>query len=107
MSKATYLVVPSIWHETFGLIVIEAFANGLPVIASRIGALAELVKDNYTGLLFEPGSSSSLAEKISWANENTELMANMGRNARSEYEKMFSPDSNYTILKDIYNQVMV
>ncbi|MBA4262159.1 MAG: transferase, partial [Comamonadaceae bacterium] len=45
MARALALVVPSIWYETFGMVAIEAFASGTPVIASRIGALAELVRD--------------------------------------------------------------
>ncbi|NIV03355.1 glycosyltransferase, partial [Candidatus Saccharibacteria bacterium] len=55
MSQAGFLVMPSEWYETFGLTIIEAFALGLPVIASRLGAMAEIVEDGVTGLLFTPG----------------------------------------------------
>ncbi len=105
MSNARYLVVPSIWHETFGLIVIEAFANGLPVIASRIGALAELVEEGYTGLLFDPGSSTSLSEKISWAETHPDELMVMGNNARNEYVKKYSPQVNYDQLIKIYKLI--
>lgn len=106
MQKAAYLIVPSIWYETFGLIVIEAFANGLPVIASRIGALSELVDDGRTGLLFQPGSHKSLAELIAWAERHPDKMANMGKNAKSEYEEKYSPKSNYEQLLGIYQHVL-
>lgn len=104
MRKAAYLVVPSIWHETFGLIVIEAFANGLPVIASRIGALSEIIDDRKTGLLFEPGSHKSLAESIMWAEQHPDEMSDMGKNARHVYETKYSPETNYRQLLGIYLQ---
>ncbi len=107
MCSATYLVVPSIWYETFGLIVIEAFANGLPVIASRIGALSELVSDGKTGLLFEPGSAESLAEKIAWAENHPDELISMGESARQEYEKKYSSQTNYEQLRSIYEQVIL
>lgn len=102
MRSASYLIVPSIWYETFGLIIIEAFACGLPVIASDIGAMAELVKDCKTGLLFKAGSPESLANKLAWANDHPEELKRMGNNARREYEKYYTPLSNYKQLVDIY-----
>lgn len=106
MSRAVALVVPSIWYETFGLVVIEAFACGTPVIASRIGALAELVRDGETGLLVEPGNSSDLADKIAWALAHPEEMAAMGRKARAQYEAEFSAEVNYGRLMEIYTGVL-
>ncbi len=55
ISSASALIVPSTCRETFGMVVVEAFAFGKPVIASRIGGLQELVRDGETGLLVEPG----------------------------------------------------
>jgi glycosyltransferase involved in cell wall biosynthesis len=54
------LVVPSLSHETFGLVAIEAFASGIPVIAARRGGLTEVVTDGETGVLFEPDDASQL-----------------------------------------------
>ena len=106
MRHALALVVPSIWYETFGLVVIEAFACGTPVIASRIGALAVLVRNGKTGLLFEPGNPRELADKLAWAQTHPEQMAVMGRNARSQYEDEFSAEVNYRRLMDIYAVVL-
>ena len=106
MSRITALVVPSICYETFGLVAIEAFACGTPVIASRIGALAELVCDGETGLLFEPGNARDLADKMIWAQAHPEEMAVMGRKARVQYENEFSAEVNYRRLMEIYDGVL-
>jgi glycosyltransferase involved in cell wall biosynthesis len=102
MRKAAYLVVPSICYENFPLTVVEAFANGLPVIASRLGAMAELVKEGVTGLLFEPGNAEDLAAKMAWAEAHPEEMSRMGRAARYEYDRNYTPQCNYDTLMDIY-----
>ena len=106
MSRATALVVSSIWYETFGLVVIEAFACSTPVIASRIGALAKLVRDGKTGLLFEPGNARDLADKMAWAQAHPDQMAVMGCNARTQYETEFSAEVNYRRLMEIYDGVL-
>lgn len=102
MSRATALVLPSIWYENFPRTLVEAFACGLPVIASRIGALGELVSDGLTGLLFEPGNSKDLAEKMLWAQQHPAEMAQMGRNARAVYEAEYTAERNYQQLMVIY-----
>ncbi len=106
MSRATALVVPSIWYENFPRTIVEAFACGLPVIASRIGALAEIVRDGETGLLFEPGNARDLGDKLAWALAHPEQMAAMGRNARAQYEAEFSPEVNYQRLMEIYEEAL-
>lgn len=106
MEQAVALVVPSIWFETFGLVVVEAFAAGMPVIASRIGALADIVSDGETGLLFEPGNAKDLADKLSWASRHPAEMAAMGVAARAKFEASFSPEANYQQLMDIYQQAI-
>jgi len=102
MCHAIALVMPSIWYETFGMVAIEAFAAGLPVIASRLGALAVLIEDRVTGLLFEPGDPHSLAEAMRWALEHPAKMAAMGMAARARYEANFTAEQNYRQLMTIY-----
>lgn len=106
MNRAVALVVPSIWYENFPRTIVEAFACGLPVIASRIGALADIVADGRTGLLYEPGNPRDLADKMAWALAYPEQMAVMGRNARAQYEAEFSAEVNYRRLMEIYGEAM-
>ena len=60
--RTTALILPSVWFEGLPLVLIEAFASGTPVIASRIGSLAELIDDGVTGLFAEPGNVRDLAD---------------------------------------------
>jgi glycosyltransferase involved in cell wall biosynthesis len=106
MHNARFLVFPSIWYETFGLTMVEAFACGLPVLASRLGSMAEIVEDGVTGLHFEAGNSADLADKMQWANEHPEEMICMGKNARRAYEAHYTPEINYQQLTAIYQQVI-
>jgi glycosyltransferase involved in cell wall biosynthesis len=102
MQNARFLVFPSIWYETFGLTMVEAFACGLPVVASRLGSMAEIVEDGVTGLHFEVGNAKDLAEKMQWAYDRPEVMQQMGNNARGVYENYYTPQDNYRQLMDIY-----
>lgn len=103
MCRASCLVMPSIWYETFGMVAVEAFAGGLPVIASRLGAMAALIRDGETGLLFEPGNAADLADKLAWAQAHPDAMRRMGEAARAEYEKNYTPEINYRQLMAIYD----
>lgn len=102
MRHASALLLPSVWYEGFPMVLVEAYASSLPVIASRIGALAELVEDGVTGLLFDPGDSNDLANKMAWALNHPKEMHTMGVNARLRYEKLYSPMCNYEALTAIY-----
>ena len=104
---ARFLVWPSLgWYENFGLVAIEAFACGVPVIASRIGAMEEIVKDKYTGLLFECGNPKDLADKIKLMIEHPDKCIEMGKNARAEFEAKYTAEKNFEILMKIYEKVI-
>jgi len=103
LKQSLFLVMPSEWYETFGMVIIEAFAHGIPVIASNFGCMAELVKDGITGLHFASGNAKDLSDKILWAFSNTDKMKQMGLNARRVYEDKFTPTKNYQQLLNIYD----
>jgi glycosyltransferase involved in cell wall biosynthesis len=106
MGRAQFMVLPSICYENSPRTIVEAFSAGLPVIASRLGALADIVKDGVTGLLFHPGDATDLAEKMAWAEANPEQMLRMGQAARAEYEAEYTPERNYEMLMDIYDDAI-
>src|SRR3990167_8719301 len=92
-------------YETFPLTTIEAFACGKAVVASRIGALTEIVKDLKTGLLLEPGNAEDLALEMKWMIENEDACIEMGRNARREFEAKYTAERNFEMLMGIYEKV--
>jgi glycosyltransferase involved in cell wall biosynthesis len=106
LGAAQYLVAPSTCYEVFGLVAIEAFACGTPVIATRHGGLGELVEDGVTGLLVDPADAAGLAMKIRWAHAHPGEMLKMGRAARAVYEARYTPERNYRMLIDIYEEAI-
>jgi glycosyltransferase involved in cell wall biosynthesis len=102
MRRARFLIMPSIWYENFPLTLVEAFACGLPVLASRRGALERLVEHSRTGLLFAPGSAVDLANAIEWCHQNGAETERMGREARRTYEEKYTPRTNYQVLQTVY-----
>lgn len=102
MQAASLLLAPSVAYETFGMTVIEAFACGLPVVASRLGSRAELVTDKQTGLHFEPHNAADLTAKIQWWLDHPEAHTAMRRAARTAFETRFSAEQNYQQLMQIY-----
>jgi glycosyltransferase involved in cell wall biosynthesis len=106
MRSAAFLVLPSVGHEQMPMTVLEAFSCGLPVIASRLGALADIVEDGVTGLLINPGDAADLAAKIAWAEAHPKNMKAMGRAARADYEAKYTAPINYKILVDIYEDAI-
>lgn len=104
VGDASLLVMPSIWYETFGRTIIEAFAKGTPVVASRLGAMSELVADGRTGRLFEPGNASDLVEKVRSLVDDPQRLAGMRLAARVEYLAGYTADRNYDLLTDIYRR---
>ncbi len=87
LTKIDVLVVPSLWHEPFGMVTIEAYAHGVPVIGSRRGGLTEIIKPSETGFLFDPDSSEDLEKtlrQLLWA---PSLLAGMRAKALSEAQQ--------------------
>lgn len=100
------VIAPSEWHEPFGLVLVEAFAFGRPVIASRIGGMTEIVEEEKNGLLFSPGSVEELAQAMRWMWEHPIEALSMGQWGRALAEKKFTPQQHYAELSDVYRKVM-
>ena len=106
MADAVFLVFPSICYESLSMSLIEAFSVGLPVIASNLRSMAELIKDGSTGKLFSSGSSDELAATINWALANPDELKSMHSNARREFELKYTAESNYAQLIGIYESAI-
>jgi glycosyltransferase involved in cell wall biosynthesis len=104
MRDALVLVFPSACYETFGLVVAEAFAAGLPVIASDIGTMSAMISNGQTGLHFRPNDPEDLAAKVSWLCAHPEARAVMAQAARAEFERKYTADHSYRTLVDVYGQ---
>jgi len=102
MGSAMLLVMPSEWYETFGRVVVEAFAKGTPVIAANIGAISELVDSYRTGLLFQPGNHTQLIQQVNWMLEHPRQRHNMRQEVRTEFLAKFTAQHNYKLLRNIY-----
>ncbi|MEO5734517.1 MAG: glycosyltransferase family 4 protein [Rubrivivax sp.] len=107
MEATCALVFPSIWYETFGLVIVEAFAAGTPVIASRLGVVGDLVVDGVNGLLVEPGNADDLKQKMRWALSHPQEMAEMGARGRLVYERRFTPSASHERTMQIYADAIV
>jgi len=106
VGDAAFLVFPSEWYETFGRVAIEAFAKGTPVVAAKIGAIAELVEHGRTGFHFRPSDPSHLAEQVEWLLHHPEQLSQMRQAARAEFEAKYTADQNYQRLMEIYDLVL-
>jgi glycosyltransferase involved in cell wall biosynthesis len=106
MKNARFLVFPSEWYEGFPVTIAEAFACGVPVVASRLGAMQEIIADGVTGLHFEAGDVQDLRRKAQWAWEHPAEMQEMGRRARQEFEEKYTAEQNILMLEQAYDFAM-
>lgn len=104
IAGARFLVLPSELYETCGLVMWEAYALGRPVIASRIGGIPESVDEGKTGLLFEPGNVSELAERIAWLFDHPKQAGEMGAAGRKKIEATCA--QHYGRMMAVYEEAM-
>jgi glycosyltransferase involved in cell wall biosynthesis len=103
MRKAKALIVPSLWYEGFPMVIAEAYSQGLPVFASDIGALSELIEPEVTGELFSPGSPDELAALLISHKNSEHRIARMSSGAHSRYLDSYSPEVSLRTLLSAYN----
>ena len=104
---ARFLVWPSEgYYESFGLVAVEAFACGIPVIAARTGVAEEIVQDNRTGLFFSAGDSDDLVRMVRWAWNHPSELEEMGHQAREEFLRKYTADANYPQIEKAYLTAM-
>jgi len=106
MRKAIVLVFPSTCYEGFSRVPIEALAMGTPVLASRLGAVMDVVIDGKTGFFFNPGDSASLGRQMKEIESNPSALARMRTHARNDAVERFGEDANHRTLVSIYESVI-
>jgi glycosyltransferase involved in cell wall biosynthesis len=106
MKDASVLILPSTWYEGFPMILAEAFAVGLPVIASDLGSMSSIVDHHRTGLHFEAGHASALVEAVRWWTAHPAEAALMRQQARLEYETKYTAEGNYRQLMNLYEKLL-
>lgn len=102
VARARACIVPSQWEETFGLVVVEAMAAGVPPVASAHGSFPELITDGEDGVLFSPGAAAELAEVFVDIERHPERYRKMGEAGRRTYVERFSRQANIEELLRIY-----
>lgn len=104
MRNCAFMVIPSEWYEGFPMVCVEAFSCGLPILASNIGSLKEIVSDSSGGALFEPGNPGELASLINSYYESGAFYKDSAK-VRSYYLRKFTPEKNIIYLMDIYHKL--
>jgi glycosyltransferase involved in cell wall biosynthesis len=103
VGRAACLVLPSTCYENFPRTILEAYAKGTPVVASRRGSMRELVDDGRTGFHFAPGDAQDLAVTLDkFLGLNAAAMERMRDAARQEFERKYSAERNHDMLREIY-----
>ncbi len=105
MGAAKAILCPSLWYEGMPRVVIESLAVGTPVIASRLGTYPEMIVDGVNGVLFEPGDSASLLDRLRRL-EAANALLGMRTGARASFESEYSGPRNLNLLLGIYQQVI-
>lgn len=103
---ARVVVFPSLWFETFGLVGAEAMARGIPVVASKIGALGCLIEDGVDGLHFEPGNAADLAEKVMRLWRDPRLCRQLGAAGRRKATECWNARIHFDRTMAVYEKVL-
>jgi glycosyltransferase involved in cell wall biosynthesis len=106
MGEASALIFPSLWYEGLPKTILESFARGTPVIASRLGSMIRLIKDNQTGDHFIPGDATDLSRTVQRLFTDPESLRLMRASTRAEYESLYTPEANYEMLIDVYHSAL-
>jgi glycosyltransferase involved in cell wall biosynthesis len=99
---ARLLVLPSLCFEGFPMTIIEAFSLGVPVAASDIGPLPNIVKNSESGILYKAGDALSLYHTMREIWDRSDRLCSLGQGARHEFDKKYTAATNYEMLMEIY-----
>lgn len=100
-----FVVFPSIWYEGCSMVEIEAQSLSKPLIATDLGFSVEAITDGFNGFKVPLGDVDGFVEKIRLLWNQPAMCAEMGKNARLDYEKKYMPEDNYEQLIEIYHSL--
>jgi glycosyltransferase involved in cell wall biosynthesis len=103
--NSSVCVIPSIW-ENYPYVCLEAMACAKPVIASDIGGLHTMIRHGENGLLFTPGSSRQLTERLAYLLKNPQLMRQFGQAGRKSIEETYAPEKIAEATLQIYESLL-
>jgi glycosyltransferase involved in cell wall biosynthesis len=106
MGGARAFVFPSLWYEGLPRVIIEAFSRGTPVIANRLGSMAELIRDKETGWLVEPGDCTAFAATLAGVLRDGCSLTGFRSAARAEFERKYTAARQYDLLMTAYGQAI-
>ena len=103
-NKADIFVLPS-YYEGMPLVILEAMSAGLPIIATNISTLPEIIENNTNGLLIEAGNANHLADAIKKISESPALRGKMSKNNIKKARKMFNSEIFCRKINKIYKKL--
>jgi len=106
MKRCKALICPSIWYEGAPLTILEAFATGTPVIASRLGSMIESITDGFNGLHFTAGDANDLSKTVRLFIKESENNSMFYKNARQTYLEKYHEEIHYDAILKIYEKAI-
>ena len=106
MGDAAFMILSSVWYEAMPRTIVEAYSRGTPIVASALGALAELIEPGQTGLHFQPGDADDLSRQLQWAFANPDALAAMRLNCRERFETHYTSGENLRLMEATYRRAI-
>jgi glycosyltransferase involved in cell wall biosynthesis len=103
--RCAFAVVPSLWAEPFGMVALEAAAVGRAVVASGVGGLTQIVRDQSTGLLVPPGDAPALDAALRRLIDDPALRDRMGR-AGADHARSFTAEAIVPRFEAVYREAL-
>ena len=103
--KADVFVLPS-YTESFPITILEAMASGLPVVASNVGGIPEIISNNKDGILIEPGNPYQLTKSVLNILHDRQLASQIAINARNKVQQYFNSEKMASATKEFYYKVL-
>ena len=106
MQRAALFIMPSQWYEGFPKVIVESIAVGTPIIASKLGAMAEIIIPGVNGYHFQTGDAQDLAAVVQHSLGDPNRLQQLRQTTRADYEQKYTAEINYQMLMDIYGKAI-